>query len=137
MNSTPRCAQPAHARDDVGTARATCCTPSPRCCSLNTLICESLKNGRSGSLLANFTPDAGSHITTERRPEPWLWSAATSVVWNSTYQKRSKPITCSSHSSAGLMVWKLEVMWSKPSKPKLFLPPRGSGCGLEAGKRGR
>ena len=73
------------------TVSATCCTPSPRSSSLKMLICELLKNGRDGSLFANFTFDAGSHITIDLRPEPVLRSGSTSLVWNSTSQSCSKP----------------------------------------------
>ena len=73
------------------------------------LICESLKKGRIGSLLANFTGDPGSIITTDFSPEPSIASLATSLVWNCTVQKRSKPSTCSIHNSAGAIVWKLVV----------------------------
>jgi hypothetical protein len=101
------------------TASAECWTPSPRWSSANTLICDSLKNGRNGSLLANFTPDCGSHITTDFRPEPCVAGRrATSLVWNAISQNRSKPITCSIHSSAGFMVWKFDVRWSMRWKPK-------------------
>ena len=42
-----------------GTASATCWTPSPRWSSLKMLICEALKNGRIGSLLANLMRECG------------------------------------------------------------------------------
>ena len=73
------------------------------------LICELLKNGRAGSLFANFTLDVGSHITIDLRPEPVLRAGSTSLVWNSTSHSCSKPSTCSSHSSIGFMVWKFDV----------------------------
>ena len=52
-----------------------------------------------------------SVLTTDFKPEPSGFSPReTSVVWNCTVQKRSKPSTCSIHNSAGAMVWKLVVM---------------------------
>ena len=77
MNSTPRARRPRTAPTMSGTARAACWTPSPRLSSAKMLICDSLKNGRNGSLLANFTPECGSHITTDLRPEPCsrFWAA--------------------------------------------------------------
>ena len=35
------------------------------------------------------------------------------------------------------MVWKFEVVWSKPTKPKAFFPPRGSAWASKPGKSGR
>src|SRR6187549_4206245 len=86
------------------------------------LICELLKNGRDGSLFANFVFDAGSHITIDLRPEPVLRFGSTSLVWNSTSHICSKPSTCSSQSSIGFIVWKFDVTWSISWKPNLFLP---------------
>ena len=70
-----------HAMMMSGTAKATCWIPFPQLSSTNLLICDSRKNGRSGSFVANFTPLSGSHITIERRPEPPLvFAFATSAV---------------------------------------------------------
>ncbi len=95
------------------TASAECCTPSPRLSSANRLICDSLKNGRNGSLLANFTPETGSHITTDFSPEPCSRpvgvTVATSLVWNAISQNGSKPSTCCIQSRAGFIVWKFAV----------------------------
>ena len=92
------------------TVSAECWMPSPRLSSAKMLICESLKNGRNGSLFANFTPDAGSHITIDFSPEPWPpWAVATSRVWKAISQSCWNPRTCSIHSSAGFMVWKFAV----------------------------
>ena len=113
---------------------AACWMPSPRWSSLKTLICEDLKAGRHGSLFANFTPEAGSLMTTERRPEPCCASrvarraSAASFVWNWTSQNSSRPSTCSIQRSAGFMVWKFEVRWSTWPKPKALRPPRGASC---------
>ena len=71
MNSTPAARRPRTALTMSCTASAECWMPSPRLSSAKMLICESLKNGRNGSLFANFTPDAGSHITIDFSPEPW------------------------------------------------------------------
>ena len=46
------------------------------------LICDSLKKGRIGSLLANFTPETGSCMTIDLRPEPWSSLAFTVVLGN-------------------------------------------------------
>ncbi len=132
MNSTPRSRSPFTAPSMSFTVSATCWTPSPRWSSWKSWICEAWKSGRQGSLFANFTPEWGSRITTERSPEPWAFMAAsrwrvTSAVWNCTSQNSSKPSTCSIQRSAGFMVRKLEVTWSMCPKPKRFAPPRGSG----------
>ena len=92
------------------------------------LICELRKLGRHGSLFANFTPDTGSRYTSDRSPEPFWWPGSTSVVWNWISQKRSKPITCSSHRATAPRVGKFEVVWSKPTNPRRFAPPRGRSC---------
>ena len=42
--------------------------PSPRLSSAKRLICDSLKNGRYGSLLANFTARRGSPMTIDFSP---------------------------------------------------------------------
>ncbi len=115
--------------------------PSPRWSSLKTFTCEEVKAGRQGSLLANFTPEAGSRITTERRPDPCRVSLArraspaASRVWNWTSQNSSNPSTCSIQSRAGFMVWKFCVRWSTCPKPKAFRPPRGAGSRSSPGYR--
>ena len=66
-----------------GTSSAACCTPSPRWSSTKRWIWEARKAGRRGSLLANFTPLFGSHITVDLRPVPcWLPFSISSSVWN-------------------------------------------------------
>ncbi len=121
------------------TASAACWMPSPRWSSLKTLIWEDLNAGRHGSLFANFTPESGSRITTERRPDPCCASSAarrasaTSFVWNLTSQNSSRPSTCSIQRSAGFIVWKFEVRWSIASNPKAFPPPRGAACRIIPG----
>ena len=133
MNSMPRARMPRTAERMSATVSAACWMPSPRCSSLKTLICEDLKAGRHGSLFANFTPERGSRITTERSPEPCCassaarFASAASFVWNWTSQNSSIPSTCSIHRSAGFIVWKLEVRWSTWPKPNAFLPPSGAG----------
>ncbi len=138
MNSTPRSRRPRVAPRMSVTVSAACWTPSPRRSSWKSWICEAWKSGRQGSLLANFTPEWGSRITTERRPEPRacmaaLRSPATSEVWNCTSQNSSKPSTCSIQRSAGFMVRKFEVTWSMWPKPKRFEPPAGAGLGARYG----
>ena len=102
-------------------------------------ICDERKAGRHGSLLANFTPERWSRITTERSPEPcracsawWAW-LATSRVWNCTSQNSSSPSTCSIQSRAGFMVLKLEVRWSMCPKPNLLPPPCGEAWAIIPG----
>jgi hypothetical protein len=73
------------------------------------LICEFLKNGRAGSLFANFTFECGSHITIDLRPEPVVRAGSMSLVWKSISHSCSKAITCSIHRSIGFMVWKFAV----------------------------
>jgi hypothetical protein len=89
---------------------AACWTPSPRSSSLKMLICDALKNGRAGSLLANLTWLVGSHMTIDLSPEPVWRPGSTSLVWNATCQSCSRPSTCSIHKSAGFIVWKFDVM---------------------------
>ena len=116
MNATPFARSSRTAVRMSRTVSATCCTPSPRSSSLNTLICDARKNGRAGSLFAKRTFDAGSHITIDLRPEPVVRTVcspctafAASDVWNATSQNCSKPSTCSIHSSIGFIVWKFAV----------------------------
>ena len=109
MKLTLRVRSPRTAPRMSSTVSATCWTPSPRSSSLKMLICELLKNGRAGSLLANLVCDTGSHITIDLSPEPVLRFGSTSEVWNETSHICSNPSTCSSQSSIGFMVWKFDV----------------------------
>ena len=110
MNSTPR-AQAAHRAHDVGHGQRRVLDAVAAVVLVEEVDLRLLKNGRNGSLFANFRPDAGSHITIDFSPEPCrAWTVATSCVWNAISQNGSKPSTCSIHSSAGFIVWKFEVM---------------------------
>ena len=133
MNSTPARAQPAHRVDDVrhrqrGVLHAVAAVVLGEDVDLRGLEerAQRLVVGELDAATAapSSPPTSG--------PSPRSASASTSLVWNSTAQNCSMPITCSIHSSAGVMVWKFEVRWSMRLKPKRFSPPRGASCSCQA-----
>ncbi len=78
-------------------------------------------------------PSAGPSRRASAGPTRAGGCGSTSFVWNWISQKRSKPITCSSHRLTWPSVEKFDVVWSKPTKPSRFCPPRGVVVLLEAG----